>query len=178
MAYGASIIVGENYNIRFFDALPLPTTGLQAGQIAFVASTLSFYVVVPDASLPGFPLSWTPMRSAFLGTPSTNLQLFGGISMGVTTLGDGDYVVVDGDYHAEFNILLTAPRSVTLPSAAALPGRVIVVSSYGAVNGANVLNIAAAAGNIDGAASVQIATAYGSRTFQSDGTNWKSIASV
>lgn len=59
---------------------------------------------------------------------------------------------------------------VTLPTPVGVGGRSIVVKST--VASANTLTIDTAAGNIDGAASVTIATIVGSKMFVSDNANW------
>jgi hypothetical protein len=63
--------------------------------------------------------------------------------------------------------------TVTVPLATTMPGVVLTIKKIDA--SANAVTIAA---TIDGAASPTLATQYKSKTIQSDGTRWNTIASI
>ena len=64
----------------------------------------------------------------------------------------------------------SGPYTVTIPSASSMNGKRIVVKR--ADGGASTLTIQSASGNIDGAASTSLTTAWQSRELFSDGTQW------
>lgn len=100
----------------------------------------------------------------------------------VTTFGNASYVVLTTDRVVATSVSFTNPRTVTLPAVSTLnPGQmVVVVDSFGAINGANDLTIAAnAADTINGAASFTITTQYSGAVLWPIGSNkWGYIASA
>ncbi|MGL4559843.1 MAG: hypothetical protein ACRCV5_20290 [Afipia sp.] len=84
-------------------------------------------------------------------------------------------VAVTGTYTAGLGdlVVLIAPSgtcTITLPAASQTTGSIRRVKRSN--NTTHVVTIQAAAGNIDGAASTSLTTAYQSRAFYSDGSNY------
>ena len=92
-------------------------------------------------------------------------NLFPSVSVATTySAGSGDlviYVVPSGTF------------TVTLPLARDMQNKKVTVKR--ANNTTHTITIQGASGNIDGAASVTLTTAYQARTFHSDGTNYWGI---
>jgi hypothetical protein len=65
---------------------------------------------------------------------------------------------------------LTAGRTVTLPAAAAVAGRYYIVKDESGSAGGSNITVQSASGNIDGAASKTISSAYGVLRVYSNGT--------
>jgi hypothetical protein len=64
----------------------------------------------------------------------------------------------------------SGPYTVTIPSASSMNGKRIVIKR--ADSGTSTLTISSASGNIDGAGSTSLTTAWQSRELFSDGTQW------
>lgn len=84
-------------------------------------------------------------------------------------------VSVTGAYSASENdhVILVAPSgtcTITLPAASQMQEKRILVKRSN--NTTHTITIQASSGNIDGAASVTLTTAWQSREFLSDGTNY------
>jgi hypothetical protein len=83
-----------------------------------------------------------------------------------------DYTVLSTDFIIGVTSTASA-RTITLPSATTVAaGKTYRVKDESGAAGTNNITVSASAGNIDGAASVTIATNYGSKDFYSNGTNW------
>lgn len=88
-------------------------------------------------------------------------------------------VSITGNYTASENdhVILAAPSGVmaiTLPSASSMrEKRVVVKRSNGTTH---TITVSSSSGNIDGAASVTLTTAYQVREFISDGSAWHLIS--
>lgn len=88
-----------------------------------------------------------------------------------TDTDNGQYAMADGAGNVIYFCDTTGgPVTVTLPSAAASAGTMFKVKRT--TGGANALNIVATTGNIDGTATVSIATQYTCLQIVSDGDNW------
>lgn len=96
--------------------------------------------------------------------------------------GDANYVASSSDRVIASSVVLTAPRTVTLPLASSVPnGEEIFVTDFaGAINGANTITIARAGSDtINGSTQETIGAAYGMRKFISDGVGaWSFDAGV
>jgi hypothetical protein len=69
------------------------------------------------------------------------------------------------------------PRTITLPTAVGIGGRIFVIKDIGGNAAANNITVQSPLGQtIDGAGSQPINTNYGSLIVQSDGANWFVIA--
>lgn len=88
------------------------------------------------------------------------------------------FVSVTGTYSAGVNdhIILVAPAAIctiTLPTVANMRNKRIIVKRSNSTT--HVITVNTVAGNIDGAASVTLTTAYQSREFFSDGVNFWTV---
>lgn len=85
-----------------------------------------------------------------------------------------EFVAVTGTYTAGENdhvLMCTGgPYTVTIPAASVMRNKRQIVKR--ADNGTSTLTVAATSGNIDGAASVTLTTAYQSLELFSDGAGW------
>ena len=162
MTFAASRpISADKLSIRYVDAFAdLPAAGsVPLGTQIFVQADNSYYIAQPSATAP-HAASW---RAA-------------GVSIGVNgsvpvrTIGDANGSVTADDFIVEFNVALTAPRTLDLTPAETL-GRTLIIKSNNAVNGANVVNLSA---TVDGAAG-QLPQPYSSLFIYYDGTRWLGI---
>ncbi len=98
----------------------------------------------------------------------------------MTTIGDANLSITATTRTVATTTTLTATRTFTLPLANAINAgqTIVVLDQQGAVNGANVITVAAAgADTINGVTSVNISTQYGGAIFTSNGSNkWTSFA--
>jgi len=113
-------------------------------------------------------------RHGFAQSSPTSIGHFGGALAWPlpSTAKTADYVFLETDGTIKVDTT-AANRAVTLPDPATCPGRIMAVKRVSA--GANSLTVAAAAGNVDGAASVSISSNNECWGFQSDGLGWWSI---
>ena len=92
-----------------------------------------------------------------------------------TAVADAAYAALVTDHLIAYTTL-TAPRTVTLPTAVGTLGQVIVIKDEGGNAGTQTITVAAQAGQtIDGAATKTIATAYGSLRCYSNGAVWYTL---
>ena len=124
--------------------------------------------VLSDPKLPDDPRQLVLRITDFLRSFATSInQAADGrlwLSTSVTTTyssGENDHVIL---------VVPAAPFTVTLPTAQAMKNKRVVVKR--ANNTTHTITIATTAGNIDGAASVTLTTAYQRREFFSDGSNY------
>lgn len=98
----------------------------------------------------------------------------------VTSFGNANYTASITDRTVATSVAFSAQRTVTLPTVASFnPGQqLVVIDSFGAINGANTMVIAAnAADTINGVASITITTQYGGVVLWPIGANrWGYIA--
>lgn len=166
-------ISADNLSIRYFDALiDLPAaSSVPLGTRAYVTAESTYYVVQPSPTAPHAG-SWVADGPGSIGVANAVVPVLGGIRTPPKQVGDASYSVIDDDYLIEFNAALSAPRTITLPAPnLAAPGRMLIIKSANAVNGANVINTSL---NIDGAAG-SIAAPYGALRIYDSGTQWLSI---
>jgi hypothetical protein len=89
-----------------------------------------------------------------------------------TGVADANYNALATDYLIAYTSI-TAARTVNLPDPATVPNLILVIKDEsGAVTAVNKITLTPAAGNIDGAASLDIVSAYGAKEVYSNGSNW------
>jgi hypothetical protein len=98
----------------------------------------------------------------------------------MTTVGDANLTISPTTRTVATSASLTAPRTFTLPSAAALnPGQMLVIlDQAGGINGANVVNVTrAGTDTLNGVTSAPISTQYGGMILKTDGVSkWTYLA--
>lgn len=102
-----------------------------------------------------------------------NVKL-GTISPGIkrTAINNTGYTVLESDYLIAYTTL-TAPRTVTLPSANTMMGHIIIIKDESGTAGTHNITVnVTAGGTIDGVASKAVNTNYGSIELYSNGTKW------
>jgi hypothetical protein len=106
-------------------------------------------------------------------TPTASLSVNGSISTGLTLVGDADYTALVTDNVISYNSALSTHHSVLLPAISTVGnGFHYTIKSDNAVNGSNILEVTANGGDtIDGSATYDITTAYGSISIVSDATD-------
>ncbi len=127
--------------------------------------------VLSDPKLPDDPKQLVLRITDYLRAFATSInQAADGrlwLSTSVSTTyssGENDHVIL---------VVPTGIFTVTLPTAQTMKNKRVVVKR--ANNTTHIITIATSAGNIDGAASVTLTTAYQSREFFSDGSNFWEI---
>lgn len=89
-----------------------------------------------------------------------------------TAIADANHNALATDYLITYTSI-TAARVVNLPDPATVPNLILVIKDEsGAVTAVNKITLTPAAGNIDGAASLDIVNAYGAKEVYSNGSNW------
>lgn len=120
-------------------------------------------------------------RSAagWLKMGTTGLHIDGPHKIRRTGHGNSNYTILATDYLISTSAALSAARTWTLPAATSNAGQVFVIKDgAGGVTGINKLNITTAGGNIDGAGTVAIITAYGHLMVVSNGTDYEILDSA
>lgn len=171
MTFAASRpISADKLSIRYVDAFAdLPAAGsVPLGTQIFVQADNSYYIAQPSATAP-HAASWRA-AGVSIGVNGSVATLLGGLQVPVRTIGDANGSVTADDFIVEFNVALTAPRTLDLTPAETL-GRTLIIKSNNAVNGANVVNLSA---TVDGAAG-QLPQPYSSLFIYYDGTRWLGI---
>lgn len=101
----------------------------------------------------------------------------GNVSYGLTGIGDANYVALTTDVAIAFDVVLTAPRTVTIPAAAScIDGQIILIfDEIGGVTSTNTVTLARTAPDtINSATSiVGISTAFGGLMLIADSVNHK-----
>lgn len=100
---------------------------------------------------------------------------------GRTAVGDAAYTIVVGDRHVALTTALTAPRTWTLPAAAALKTgqAIVIIDEAGGISGANTLTLARAGSDtINGSTSLVLTAPYRVTTLRSDGVSKWTYAAV
>lgn len=119
------------------------------------------------AGEPGYS---TDTNVLYVSNGTTPLPMSGHLQR--TAVADAAYSALVTDHLIAYTTL-TAPRTVTLPTAVGTLGQVIVVKDETGNAGTQTITVAAQAGQtIDGAASKAITTAYGSLRVYSTGAAW------
>lgn len=124
--------------------------------------------VTPDPRLPlnidnSFRLKLADYLSEFARSinQAANLVLWKTVAVSTAyTAGVNDHIIR----------CTNGPYTVTIPSASSMNGKRIVIKR--ADSGTSTLTISSASGNIDGAGSTSLTTAWQSRELFSDGTQW------
>jgi hypothetical protein len=154
----SNILIGTNINngnrlqvngtTYFSDTVKIPN-------IISKTDTVNYKPVVVDANGNVFKMaSWNP------GTINR------------TTVNDAGYAVISSDYLVAY-AALTAARTVTLPGAAGMANREIIIKDEsGAAATFNITVNVTAGGTIDGASSKVISTNYGLIELYSNGSQW------
>jgi hypothetical protein len=110
-------------------------------------------------------------------SPHSTLQSSGSFGLKHTAVADANYAIQTGQSTSDCIITytsLTAPRSVTLPTAATVAGRLYFIKDGAGTAGSSAITVLTTASQtIDGAANYIISTNYGQLAVYSDGTNWK-----
>ena len=92
---------------------------------------------------------------------AANLNLFKSVAVSAAyTASENDHIIR----------CTSGPYTVTIPAASSMQGKMVTVKR--ADSGTSTLTIQSSSGNIDGAASTSLTTAYQARTLYSDGTAW------
>ncbi|MGF7229539.1 MAG: beta strand repeat-containing protein [Candidatus Saccharibacteria bacterium] len=108
-------------------------------------------------------------------TPLSTLDVRGSITYNRTTVSDVAYTVLATDYIIAYTTL-TAARTVTLPTAIGVVGRLYIIKDEAGTAGTNNITLATTASQtIDGSASKVINNNYGTAKVYSNGTNWLSL---
>lgn len=90
------------------------------------------------------------------------------------SMSDADATVSAGVTYVRTSASFTSPRTLTLPAASTVPAglSIVVLDTFGAVNGANTLTIARAGSDtVNGATTAMIGSARGGRILTSDGVS-------
>lgn len=166
-------ISADNSATRYVDALlDLPAaTSVPLETRIFVAAENTYYIAQPSATAP-HAASWVAAGPGSIGVANAVAPILGGLRLPPKQVGDANYSVIDDDLFIEFNALLSAPRTITMPAPnLASPGRVLIIKSSNAANGANVINLSQ---TIDGAVT-QISAPYGVVRAIDNGSQWVSF---
>lgn len=157
----------------------LPTTGTLVNTAVTALSNL-----VTVGNITTGTWSATPVGLSFGGTGQTTAAAARAASAlnidEVTTFGNVNYTASVTDRTIATSVTFTAQRTITLPAVASYNAgqQLVIVDSFGAINGANTLIIAAGAGDtINGLASITISTQFGGAVLWPIGSNkWGFIA--
>ncbi len=105
-----------------------------------------------------------------LAAPNSTFQNSGSVSLSIVTK-TGNYTATASDYTIVYNNT-TSARTVTLPTASGITGRIYVIKKISSSTSRDVTIATAGSETIDGAASKTLTTQYTQVTVQSDGSNW------
>jgi len=106
-------------------------------------------------------------------SPNTTLDVQGGQTVNVTTVGTTTYNVLVTDYIIESTIAFSSTSTITLPTAQIVRGRIIKIkdiSAFAAVR--NIVIGTQDSQTIDGQSTFTIDVGYGAVTLYSNGSNW------
>lgn len=110
-------------------------------------------------------------------TPLSTLDIRGSVSYKRTAVADTNYTVLATDYIVAY-ASLTAPRTVTLPTAASVSGRTYIIKDEVGVAATQTITVTATGvQTIDGSTTYNISENSGWVAVYSDGSNWQRIAS-
>ena len=100
-------------------------------------------------------------------------EFFHGMAYKRTAVGNTNYTVLATDYLIEYTSL-SAPRTVTLPTAVGAAGQVYIIKDGTANAGTSNITIATTSSQtIDGSSTATISVAHGQLAVYSDGANWQ-----
>ncbi len=131
-----------------------------------------------DMTYAGYSIAISAVGTQLISLSGLALDISGGLRLPITVVGAANYVI-DAS-RKDYTVTLdcnAAGRALTFPSAAAHPGRILVVVGKNA--GTNTITITPSAGTVEGGATFTMGGSGGPvrATFQSDGTSdWVRIA--
>jgi hypothetical protein len=149
-------ISANNLSNRYVDAvsqLP-PATSVPLGTRIWVEGEKSFYVAQPSAIAP-HAASWMPDGPGLIGISNGISAILGGLRLPLRQIANVDYTVKNDDVIVEYDVALTADRTLTIPFPNPVaPGRVLILKLSGAP-GAFKVNLSATVDGVSSALTVQ-----------------------
>lgn len=154
------------------DAILTSMVGVSDGKFDTIVRDLRHLSSIGMPTRAGMGLAETVANGIrYVGLPSP-LSINGGLIYKRTAISDQDYSAQPTDYIIAYT-LLTGPHSVTLPAADSIAaGTAYVIKDETGTAGSRPIKIIPAGGKLNGLATMDIATNFGSITVYSSGTAW------
>ena len=152
---------------------------VEIGNLGAYASEAAFVAAKGSAAATGdtFFDTGASLSKIYNGSSWTSTSLGIGLNTDTHTVGDADYLILDGDGYRHILVgssTLTAGRTITLPTASDNTDRIITIKKID--TSAFVVTIdGEGAETIDGVTTTLLSTQYDAVTLLCDGTSWSTI---
>lgn len=165
---GGSVTITDSYGLKII--------GESVAGGGTVTRSYGLYVDAMSGATANYGAAFASGNVGILtATPNEALDVNGSIGVLRTGTAATTYTALATDYY--IGMTSTAARTLNLPTAASITGRVYIIKDEGGNAGTNNITIdGSGAETIDGATTNVISANYGFRAIISDGTNWMIIS--